>query len=93
MKLERVLKEGRLGAELDSLPGRPGIFRLIQKAGRISDGEMYRTFNMGVGLVVVCAESEAGRVVRVFKKYRMDAMRIGTVEKRAGIRIEGRTLD
>ena len=92
LKLERVLKEGKLGAELDGLPEPLGIFRLIRKAGRVSDREMYRTFNMGVGLVVACAQSEAERVIRVFKKHRMDAARIGTVEKKQGIRINGRML-
>jgi phosphoribosylaminoimidazole (AIR) synthetase len=53
---------------------------------------MYRTFNMGIGLVVVCPESEADRTVRIFKKHRQDAMRIGRVEKKPGIRIKGKLL-
>lgn len=93
LKIERIMKEGRLGAQLDGLPEPPGIFRLIQEAGRVSDREMYRTFNMGVGMVVVCAASEADRVVRVFRKRRMEAMRIGTVEKKQGIRVSGEMLD
>jgi phosphoribosylformylglycinamidine cyclo-ligase len=92
LKLERVLKGGRLGAELDGLPEPLGIFRLIQKAGRVSDREMYQTFNMGVGLVVACPVSLAGRVVRVFRKHRQDAMIVGRVERNRGIRINGKPL-
>jgi len=92
LKIERVLKEGKVGAELDGLPEPPGIFRLIQKTGRVSEREMYRTFNMGVGLVVACPLAVAGRVVRVFRRYRQDAMIVGRVERKRGIRINGRPL-
>jgi phosphoribosylformylglycinamidine cyclo-ligase len=92
LKLERVLKEGRLGAELDGLPEPPGIFRLIQKTGHVEDREMYRTFNMGVGLVLACPVSLAGRVARVFMKHRQEAMIIGRVERKRGIRIKRKPL-
>jgi phosphoribosylformylglycinamidine cyclo-ligase len=93
LKLERVLRFGSLGADLNDLPEPPRIFGLIKKAGHVSDREMYRTFNMGVGLVVVCPEAHENRIIRVFKKYRQDAMRIGSVEKRTGIRIDGSSLN
>jgi len=93
LKLERVMGMGRLGANLEDLPEPPGIFRLIKKEGRISDREMYRTFNMGIGLVVVCPEAQADRVIRVFKKHGQEAMRVGSVQKKAGIRINGKPLN
>jgi phosphoribosylformylglycinamidine cyclo-ligase len=34
------------------------IFGLMQKIGNVEDKEMFRTFNMGVGMVVVCAEED-----------------------------------
>jgi len=33
------------------------IFGLMQRIGNVSDYEMFRTFNMGIGMVVVCADS------------------------------------
>ena len=93
LKLERVLGLGRLGADLDNLPEPPGIFRLIRKEGRVSEREMYRTFNMGIGMVVICPDDQADRIVRVFKKHRQEAMRIGSVEKRVGVRINGESLN
>lgn len=93
LKLERILKMGRLGAELDGVPEPAGIFRLIQKTGRVSEREMYRTFNMGVGLVVACPVALAAHVVRVFRKYRQEAMIVGRVERKKGIRINGKPLN
>jgi len=93
LKLERVLGLSRLGADLDRLPEPPGIFRLIRKEGRVSEREMYRTFNMGIGLVVICPDDQADRIVRVFKKHRQVAMRIGIVGKRRGVRINRELLN
>jgi phosphoribosylformylglycinamidine cyclo-ligase len=92
LKLERVVGQAKHGAELDDLPEPPGIFRLIKRSGRVSDSKMYRTFNMGIGLVVVAPDSQANRIIRVFKKHRQNALRIGRVEKRPGIRIKGKLL-
>src|SRR5207248_5433850 len=41
----------------------PPIFRLLQQRGAIARDEMFRAFNMGVGLVIVCAEADADRVL------------------------------
>jgi phosphoribosylformylglycinamidine cyclo-ligase len=40
----------------------PPIFTLIQREGNVSDDEMYHVFNMGLGMVLVCAASELKRV-------------------------------
>jgi phosphoribosylformylglycinamidine cyclo-ligase len=37
----------------------PNLFIVLQRAGAVSRDEMFRAFNMGVGLVAVCAASEA----------------------------------
>jgi phosphoribosylformylglycinamidine cyclo-ligase len=41
----------------------PPIFRLLQERGAVERDEMLRTFNMGVGLVAVCAADAVGRVM------------------------------
>jgi phosphoribosylformylglycinamidine cyclo-ligase len=41
----------------------PPIFRFLQDAGRVSDDEMLRTFNMGIGLVIVTAPDNAEPLV------------------------------
>jgi phosphoribosylformylglycinamidine cyclo-ligase len=51
--LPRCLPEG-LGARLDRKAWKvPSIFELIRKRGRIADDEMYGTFNMGLGMILV----------------------------------------
>ncbi len=40
----------------------PPLFRLLQERGEIATDEMYRAFNMGVGLIIVCAKEQERRV-------------------------------
>jgi phosphoribosylformylglycinamidine cyclo-ligase len=52
-----------LPKELDAVVDRsswrvPSVFRVLQEAGGVEPAEMYRTFNMGVGMVVICAPSD-----------------------------------
>jgi phosphoribosylformylglycinamidine cyclo-ligase len=42
----------------------PPMFRLLQHAGTVSDDEMFRTFNMGIGMIVVCAPESADQALR-----------------------------
>ena len=41
----------------------PGVFRVLQDAGAVDTPEMFRAFNMGVGLVVIAAPDEVGAVI------------------------------
>jgi len=53
----------RLGARLDKRAWPvPPIFPFIRRAGSIADAEMYRVFNMGLGMVFAVAPSDADRV-------------------------------
>lgn len=36
----------------------PPVFSLMQRLGNVSETEMFRTFNMGIGMVVICAEKD-----------------------------------
>ena len=49
------------------------IFDIIQKEGRISDQEMYQVFNMGLGMVAICHESNVMKILECLP----DAMVIG----------------
>ena len=50
--------------DLDRWPAPPTVFRWLQELGGISDHEMFRTFNMGVGFVVVVRPPAVGPVRR-----------------------------
>ena len=67
---------------IEQLPETPNIFGLIQDAGNITDAEMYRVFNMGVGLIVVVPETAVDAALACAAKARCGAMRIGTVIER-----------
>ena len=41
----------------------PDVFRVLQEAGAVEPAEMHRTFNMGVGMVVICAPSDAKSIL------------------------------
>ncbi len=58
----RVLPDG-LGARIDKSAWEPQpLFRLIQERGNIAEEEMYRTFNMGIGIVLAVAAADAEAV-------------------------------
>lgn len=56
------------------------IFRYIKTQGRISDGEMLRTFNMGVGFVLVVSADGKEQVIRAVSEY-YDCYEIGNVKR------------
>jgi len=61
--LPRVLPDGlRFSLDRQSWTV-PPLFTWLQRAGRIEDAEMFRAFNMGVGLILVCAPSDASSLV------------------------------
>ncbi len=88
-KLNRVLSEAKLGAFLEKFPQIPPVFSLIQKEGHVRTDEMYRTFNMGIGLVIVCPDRKSDTVVRTFRRHNQDSFLIGKVANAKGVRLEG----
>lgn len=59
----RVLPKG-LGVTIRTAAWSRGpLFEWLQAAGGVSDAEMYRTFNMGVGMIVIVPAGEAGAAV------------------------------
>ncbi len=58
----------------------PPIFQLIQQRGNVARNEMYRVFNMGIGMVVICSPGD----VNQFTKALPEAKIIGEVVKQKG---------
>jgi phosphoribosylformylglycinamidine cyclo-ligase len=60
--IPRILPEGTsVEIERGSWPVLP-IFELMQQIGYIEEAEMFRTFNMGIGMVVICAAQHASQI-------------------------------
>jgi phosphoribosylformylglycinamidine cyclo-ligase len=76
--LPRVLPEGCAAAIDRRAWPVPPIFTVIAQRGRIAVDEMFRAFNMGIGMIVVCGEGDADRAVSLLNG---DARVIGHVER------------
>ena len=75
----RVLPEGvAVSFDASTIPV-PAIFRLIETCGDIDPYEMYRVFNMGVGMVWFVPETEADRAIALASESGFAAWRVGTV--------------
>jgi phosphoribosylformylglycinamidine cyclo-ligase len=66
--IPRILPEG-VSVEINrgSWPELP-VFGLMQKLGNVSDTEMFRTFNMGIGMVIVVDRSDAPYILGNVKR-------------------------
>ena len=77
--IPRILPEGTsVRIERGSWPVLP-IFELFRRLGNVSDSEMYRTFNMGVGMVIVCASGDVASVKTHFRERGDSCFEIGKV--------------
>ncbi|MFT3922828.1 MAG: phosphoribosylformylglycinamidine cyclo-ligase [Myxococcales bacterium] len=75
--LPRVLP-ANVALELDTSSWkRPPIFDLIQRSANVEESEMYRTFNMGLGLVMCVAERDADAVQRSLEASGEVVQRVG----------------
>ena len=61
------------------------VFDLIQKTGKISEHDMFNTFNMGVGMSIVVAKEDADRAVSVLKAQGEDAYVLGEIVRGDGV--------
>ncbi|HEY0006624.1 MAG TPA: phosphoribosylformylglycinamidine cyclo-ligase [Pyrinomonadaceae bacterium] len=57
------------------------IFRLMQEIGSVDDAEMYRTFNMGVGMVIICAQEDKEEITAHVREQAMECFEIGRVDE------------
>jgi len=78
-KIKRIIPDN-VDVEIakDSWPV-PEIFKLIQNKGGVSDFEMYHTFNMGVGMVLIASCGKEKEIISYFSKSGLKAWVIGRV--------------
>lgn len=80
-KLPRIIPQG-MAVEIDkySWPV-PPIFSLIKKKGACDDKEMYRTFNMGIGMALVLAKADVDKARDILSGMKLGSHVIGRVVK------------
>ena len=69
-KLKRIGQRAEVGFFLDKLFQPQPIFNLIKKQGKISEREMYRTFNMGTGFLMICPPNQIQKVQRLIPEIK-----------------------
>jgi phosphoribosylformylglycinamidine cyclo-ligase len=77
--LPRVLPEGCRARVRRAAWEVPAIFRVLQEAGRVADAEMFRTFNMGIGYVLVVAAEQADAVLAAVGRTTPGPIRLGDI--------------
>src|SRR5438105_11558398 len=66
--IPRILPEGtRVEIKRGSWPVLP-IFELMKRTGNIDEAEMFRTFNMGIGMVIVCGPTDAAAIQNAIER-------------------------
>ena len=87
--LPRVLPEG-LGAEIDLESWElPPVFEWMAETGGIAEAEMLKTFNCGIGMVLVAEAARAEDLAELLARAGERVYRIGTVTEGAGLRYFG----
>ena len=59
----------------------PSIFKMIRRRGKVSQDEMFRTFNMGIGMIFVVEERDVKKVMGFLHKQKEKAYLIGEIGK------------
>ncbi|NOR60081.1 MAG: phosphoribosylformylglycinamidine cyclo-ligase, partial [Methanosarcinales archaeon] len=82
LKLHRITD---LGFDIHSPLKPQPIFRFLQEQGEVDDLEMYKTFNMGMGFIIVLPEQDAQRAAkitggRIVGKITGSGIRVGELE-------------
>ncbi len=81
--IPRILPQG-LCAVLDKAAwALPPVFRWLMEAGAVAEREMYRTFNCGIGMVVVVGAADAGRAAELLAAQGETVYHLGRIAARA----------
>jgi phosphoribosylformylglycinamidine cyclo-ligase len=82
--IPRVLPKGTVAQiDLNAVPFLP-VFEWLQSEGGVAESEMLRTFNCGVGMIVVVAAKDARSIVAALKKAGEKVVTLGTIRNRKG---------
>ncbi len=80
--IPRVLPEDKKAVIAADSWQRPAVFDWLQEQGNVEDKEMYRTFNNGIGMVIVVAAEDADTALSLLHGLGEEANLIGQIEDR-----------
>ncbi len=83
--IPRILSSG-LGLRINKKAWQiPAIFKFLQRLGDVEEAEMFRTFNMGIGFVLIVHPEEGETVIRKLLENGEEAIVIGEVQPGEGV--------
>ena len=82
--IERILPNHCNALIETSCWNQPDVFNWIQNEGKISEDEMFNTFNCGIGMVLIIKENHASEIMETFFKLGYQSTQIGYIEKGTG---------
>ncbi len=80
--IPRCLPDGTQAVIDQSTWPRPEIFSWLQREGGVAEHEMHRTFNCGIGFVLVVAQDDAARTADILTRHGETVYRIGRIASR-----------
>lgn len=83
--LVRVLPQGCGAAVGTGSWPVPQLFAFLQRKGGVSEGEMYRVFNMGIGMIALAAPADADAVRDAARRANIQTWLIGEITRGAGV--------
>jgi len=85
--LPRLLKGKGLGADLDQLPEPHEFMKKLMEMGNVSSEEAYKTWNMGVGMVMIVDPNDADKILEALKNEGVEAVVAGKVTSGSDIKM------
>ncbi|MCX7856471.1 MAG: phosphoribosylformylglycinamidine cyclo-ligase [Deltaproteobacteria bacterium] len=77
--LKRIIPQGLLADISVPEDNIPYIFKLLQEIGKLSISEMFRTFNMGVGFILVVENEDEKEIIEILKDQGEKAFHLGHI--------------
>ncbi len=89
LNLPRILPPGLRAVVYKDSWEIPAVFSLVQEKGAVQENEMFRTFNMGLGMVLVVPPADKGALMKAVKNRGWGCWEIGFMEEGEGIILKG----
>lgn len=86
--LPRVMPRGLTAHIRSAAWARSKLFQLVQESGNISDFEMMRTFNLGIGMVLILAERAIEKTQKILKRMQLSSWVIGQIVEGQAVEVE-----
>ena len=77
--LDRILKKTDLKVDLTNLPEPHATMKKLMELGNVSEDEAYKTWNMGVGMILIISPDEAEKTLQLCEQKNYKASKIGTI--------------